>query len=147
MAPTHANSHSIHRVRMPALTLFSHTAFPYPLLSVGRPCISTHSLSLWAPLWRVQSSTTTARMGPGGVAEIQSQERDGRGQERIMMERRIGDRGRRVEKTVNRQTGEEETADNSYGIEDGMEDHFDREFQTVMQQGLRSQSTVDVLIC
>ena len=86
-------------------------------------------------------------MGPGGVSEIQSQERDGRGQERVMMERRIGDRGRRVEKTINRHTGEEETADNTYGIEDGMEDHFDREFQTVMQQGLRSQSTVDVLIC
>lgn len=52
-----------------------------------------------------------------------------------MMERRIGDRGRRVEKTINRHTGEEETADNTYGIEDGMEDHFDREFQTVMRNG------------
>jgi hypothetical protein len=123
---------------MATLTLLSHTAFPYPLLS-WPPLHPTHSrsLRLWARRWRVQSSTTTARMGPGGVAEIQSQERDGRGQERIMMERRIGDRGRRVEKTINRHTGEEETADNTYGIEDGMEDHFDREFQTVLQQGPR----------
>ena len=56
-----------------------------------------------------------------------------------MMERRLGDRARRVEKTVNRQTGEEETQDNTFGIEDGMEEHFDREFQEVMQQGGRSQ--------
>ena len=66
-----------------------------------------------------QSSSTTARMGPGGVAEIQSQHRDSRGQERITMERRLGERARRVEKTYNRQTGEEETEDNSFGIEDG----------------------------
>lgn len=86
-----------------------------------------------------QSSSTTARIGPGGVAEIQSQERDGRGQERIMMERRLGDRARRVEKTFNPQTGEEETQDNTYGIQDGMEEHFDREFQSAMQHGGRSQ--------
>jgi hypothetical protein len=35
------------------------------------------------------------------------------------MERRLGERARRVEKTYNRQTGEEETEDNSFGIEDG----------------------------
>ena len=80
----------------------------------------------------VQSSSTTARMGPGGVAEIQSQHRDGSGQERIMMERRVGERARRVEKTYNARTGEEETQDNTYGIEDGQEDLFDHEFQQAM---------------
>lgn len=36
-----------------------------------------------------------------------------------MQERRLGDRARRVEKTYNRHTGEEETEDNTFGIEDG----------------------------
>jgi hypothetical protein len=40
----------------------------------------------------VHQSSSTARMGPGGVAEVQSQVRDGSGRERIMMERRVGDR-------------------------------------------------------
>ena len=39
-----------------------------------------------------QSSSTTARMGPGGVAEIQQQHRGSDGQERVMLERRLGDR-------------------------------------------------------
>ena len=49
-----------------------------------------------------------------------------------MMERRLGDRARRVEKTYNQQTGEEETEDNTYGIQDGQEEYFDQEFQRAM---------------
>mmetsp|Transcript_20028 Transcript_20028/g.46133 ORF Transcript_20028/g.46133 Transcript_20028/m.46133 type:complete len:236 (+) Transcript_20028:20-727(+) len=85
----------------------------------------------------VVSSSTSARIGPGGVAEIQRQVNDGRtGREEIMMERRIGDRGRRVQKTRNIDTGDEETVDNSYGIADGEEDMFDRDFQEAAAQRL-----------
>jgi len=37
--------------------------------------------------------------------------------------------------TYNRQTGEEETEDSSYGIADGREDHFDQEFQVCDKGG------------
>mmetsp|Transcript_346 Transcript_346/g.937 ORF Transcript_346/g.937 Transcript_346/m.937 type:complete len:183 (-) Transcript_346:85-633(-) len=85
----------------------------------------------------VYSSSTSARMGPGGVAEIQRSVNDGRaGREEIMMERRIGDRGRRVQKTRNTNTGDEETVDNSYGIADGEEALFDRDFQEAAAQRL-----------
>lgn len=47
----------------------------------------------------------------GGVQVV-----DASGQERLTMERRIGERARRVEKTIDRRTGEEETCDHSYGI-------------------------------
>lgn len=55
-------------------------------------------------------------------------------------ERRLGDRARRVEKTYNRATGEEETEDNSFGIQDGEEEHFDREFQQAMGAETRHAS-------
>jgi len=81
----------------------------------------------------VHQSSTTARMGPGGVAEVQSQVRDGSGRERIMLERRLGDRARRVEKSRDLQSGEEETTDNTFGIEDGQEEQFDQEFHRAMR--------------
>eukprot|EP00960_Hanusia_phi_P043951 756370-Hanusia_phi.AAC.2 len=72
-------------------------------------------------------------MGPGGVAEVQSQVRDGSGRERIMLERRLGDRARRVEKSRDLRSGEEETTDNTFGIEDGQEEDFDHEFHRAMR--------------
>jgi len=72
-------------------------------------------------------------MGPGGWAEIQQQERDSSGRERIMMERRIGDQGRRVERKRDAHTGDEETNDETFNLED--EEAFEREFHARMQGG------------
>jgi len=79
-------------------------------------------------------SSTTARMGPGGIAEFQRQVRDGRtGEETIVMERRLGDQARIVEKMRNVRTGDEVTTQSNVGIQEGMEDRFDEEWQRAAQ--------------
>eukprot|EP00283_Hemiselmis_rufescens_P003663 CAMPEP_0173426054 /NCGR_PEP_ID=MMETSP1357-20121228/5618_1 /TAXON_ID=77926 /ORGANISM="Hemiselmis rufescens, Strain PCC563" /LENGTH=105 /DNA_ID=CAMNT_0014389625 /DNA_START=15 /DNA_END=329 /DNA_ORIENTATION=+ len=73
-------------------------------------------------------SSTSFSMGPGGVTEVKRHVRDGSGREEVMMERRIGDRARRV--TRQRMAGgDEETEDNSVNITD--EEQFDREFKNL----------------
>eukprot|EP00277_Geminigera_cryophila_P041453 CAMPEP_0173096208 /NCGR_PEP_ID=MMETSP1102-20130122/32678_1 /TAXON_ID=49646 /ORGANISM="Geminigera sp., Strain Caron Lab Isolate" /LENGTH=146 /DNA_ID=CAMNT_0013986829 /DNA_START=25 /DNA_END=461 /DNA_ORIENTATION=+ len=84
-----------------------------------------------------KSSASSARSGPGGVSHLQSQVIDGRGQEKLLNERRIGDMARREEKIVDRRTGEEESYDESVGIADGRQESFDLDFQRRMAGGGR----------
>mmetsp|Transcript_8000 Transcript_8000/g.17508 ORF Transcript_8000/g.17508 Transcript_8000/m.17508 type:complete len:190 (+) Transcript_8000:140-709(+) len=80
-----------------------------------------------------QSSRTS--MGPGGVIEHQEQVRDGRrGTERMTLERRLGDRTRRVIKQ--RTADEEETIDQVEGMDQEEKSRFDQEWQQAAQQSL-----------
>lgn len=88
-----------------------------------------------------RSASFAAFRGPGGVAQVQSQVCDGSGHERVVLERRVGDQARRVEKTVDRNTGEEETRDHTKGIPEGHEASFDLIFERHLRawgQGLSS---------
>ena len=55
-------------------------------------CRKPYALCLMPYALCLLLASTTARMGPGGVAEIQQQHRGSDGQERVMLERRLGDR-------------------------------------------------------
>jgi hypothetical protein len=80
--------------------------------------------------------STTARMGPGGVKEMQSAERDGRtGKESITVARGLGDRARSMIRTRDA-SGRETAQDLLHGIQQEEAQRFDHEWMTSAQQSL-----------
>merc|ERR1711871_1171284 len=84
------------------------------------------------------SSSTTTRIGPGGVRETQSSVKDGRtGKESLTIDRSLGDRRRMISKSRNSRTGEEQTTDNLYNLQAGAEaDAFDDEWLAAAERRL-----------
>ncbi|GAX73055.1 hypothetical protein CEUSTIGMA_g508.t1 [Chlamydomonas eustigma] len=80
--------------------------------------------------------STTARMGPGGVKEMQSAERDGRtGKESITVARGLGEKARTMIRTRD-VSGRETAQDLLHGIQQEEAHRFDQEWMTSAQQSL-----------
>ena len=76
------------------------------------------------------SSQKTMRAGPDGTHEVTETVRDGRtGRETVSLTRGIGDRQRKVMRTLDHGTGEEMRQNVLRGIRDDEQDHFEREWQ------------------
>eukprot|EP00741_Cyanophora_paradoxa_P017352 tig00020961_g16762.t1 len=86
------------------------------------------------------SSTSTTRMGPGGVVETQTSVRDGTtGTERIVLERKLGDKGRRIVRERDA-TGREQTIDTLENVREDEISQFDEQWRTVAERALPSST-------
>jgi len=82
------------------------------------------------------SSQRTMRAGPDGTHEVTETVRDGRtGRETVSLTRGIGDRQRKVMRTLDHGTGEETRQNVLRGVRDDEQDVFEREWQARAQRG------------
>mmetsp|Transcript_24257 Transcript_24257/g.41745 ORF Transcript_24257/g.41745 Transcript_24257/m.41745 type:complete len:330 (-) Transcript_24257:858-1847(-) len=81
------------------------------------------------------SSSSTTTMGPGGVAETQSTVRDSSGREKITVERRIGDKSRRVVRERDN-TGRELVSDTTKNLREEEVRTFDEQWRRAAERSL-----------